>query len=59
MSAGSSSIIAAAQAAGALSIHVNEMEIDLMAFTSHKSLFGPPGTGGLYIRQGLEAKIPS
>jgi selenocysteine lyase/cysteine desulfurase len=35
------------------------MGIDLMAFTGHKSLYGPPGTGGLYIREGLEGQIPS
>jgi cysteine desulfurase / selenocysteine lyase len=51
-------IVDAAQTAGTLPIHVNEMGIDLLAFTGHKSLLGPPGTGGLYIRQGLEAKIP-
>jgi cysteine desulfurase / selenocysteine lyase len=51
-------IVDAAQSAGAVPIHVNDMGIDLMAFTGHKSLFGPPGTGGLYIREGLEAYIP-
>jgi cysteine desulfurase / selenocysteine lyase len=51
-------IVDAAQTAGSLPIHVNEMGIDLLAFTGHKSLFGPPGMGGLYIRQGLEVKIP-
>jgi cysteine desulfurase/selenocysteine lyase len=47
----------AAQTAGALPIDVSDMNIDLLAFTGHKSLFGPQGTGGLYIRKGLEAKI--
>lgn len=47
----------AAQTAGALPIHVGEMNIDLLAFTGHKSLFGPQGTGGLYIRKGLEKNI--
>jgi cysteine desulfurase / selenocysteine lyase len=51
-------IVDGAQTAGALPIHVTEMGIDLLAFTGHKSLFGPPGTGGLYIRPGLEGKIP-
>jgi selenocysteine lyase/cysteine desulfurase len=50
-------IVDAAQTAGALPIRVNDMEIDLMVFTGRKSFFGPPGTGGLYIREGLEAKI--
>ena len=47
----------AAQTAGALPIDVEKMRIDLLAFTGHKSLFGPQGTGGLYIREGLENKI--
>ncbi len=47
----------AAQTAGAMPIHVEEMNIDLLAFTGHKSLFGPQGTGGLYIRKGLEKVI--
>jgi len=44
----------AAQTAGACAIDVNDLNIDLLAFTGHKSLFGPQGTGGLYIRDGLE-----
>jgi cysteine desulfurase family protein len=47
----------AAQTAGALPIDVEAMNIDLLAFTGHKSLYGPQGTGGLYIRKGLEKKI--
>ena len=47
----------AAQTAGSLPIHVDEMVIDLLAFSGHKSLFGPQGTGGLYIREGLEKQL--
>jgi cysteine desulfurase/selenocysteine lyase len=50
-------IVDAAQTAGVLPIAVEAMGIDLMAFTGHKSLFGPPGTGGLYVRKGLETRI--
>jgi cysteine desulfurase family protein len=47
----------AAQTAGCYPIDVQATPIDLLAFTGHKSLFGPPGTGGLYIRKGLEQRI--
>jgi cysteine desulfurase/selenocysteine lyase len=47
----------AAQTAGALPIDVQSMQIDLLAFTGHKSLFGPQGTGGLFVREGLEKEI--
>jgi cysteine desulfurase family protein len=47
----------AAQTAGTLPIDIGAMNIDLLAFTGHKSLFGPQGTGGLYIRKGLEQVI--
>lgn len=46
-----------AQTAGCYPIDVEAMNIDLLAFTGHKALFGPSGTGGLYIREGLEKKI--
>jgi cysteine desulfurase/selenocysteine lyase len=47
----------AAQTAGCYPIDVAGMNIDLLAFTGHKALFGPSGTGGLYIREGLEKSI--
>ncbi|KFO66277.1 cysteine desulfurase [Smithella sp. SCADC] len=47
----------AAQTAGCYPIDVAEMNVDLLAFTGHKALFGPSGTGGLYIREGLEKSI--
>lgn len=47
----------AAQTAGSCLIDVYKMNIDLLAFTGHKSLFGPSGTGGLYVREGLEKRI--
>jgi cysteine desulfurase family protein len=49
--------IDAAQTAGAYPIAVEEMHIDLLAFTGHKALYGPQGTGGLYIREGLEKEL--
>jgi len=47
----------AAQTAGAVPIDVDEMLIDLLAFTGHKSLLGPQGTGGLFVREGLEKRM--
>lgn len=49
----------AAQTAGAVPIDVQKMKIDVLAFTGHKSLFGPQGTGGLYVRKGLEKRMTS
>ena len=43
-----------AQTAGAYPIDVQEMNVGLLAFTGHKSLCGPPGIGGLYIREGIQ-----
>jgi len=47
----------AAQSAGVLDINAPEMNIDLLCFTGHKSLLGPMGTGGIYIRKGLEKEL--
>ena len=42
-------LVDAAQTAGAYPIDVEAQAIDLLAFTGHKALLGPQGTGGLYI----------
>lgn len=47
-------LLDAAQSAGMTEINVAESNIDLLAFPGHKGLLGPQGTGGLYIRDGLE-----
>lgn len=47
-------LVDAAQTAGRLPINVESDGIDLLAFTGHKELFGPQGTGGLYVREGLD-----
>jgi len=49
-------VVDASQTAGVYPIHVKEMNIDVLCFTGHKSLLGPQGTGGLYVREGLELK---
>jgi cysteine desulfurase/selenocysteine lyase len=52
--AGALVLVDAAQSAGHLPIDVQRMGIDLLAFTGHKGLLGPQGTGGLWIREGVE-----
>ena len=47
--AGALLLVDAAQTAGALPIDMAALGIDLLAFTGHKALLGPPGTGGLVI----------
>ncbi len=42
-----------AQGAGVIPVDVEGMCIDLLAFSGHKSLLGPQGTGGLYVREGI------
>ncbi|MGL6104650.1 aminotransferase class V-fold PLP-dependent enzyme [Romboutsia sp.] len=42
-------LVDAAQTAGAYPIDIQEDNIDLLAFTGHKSLLGPMGTGGLIV----------
>lgn len=47
-------LVDAAQSAGLLPIDVEAFGIDLLAAPGHKGLFGPVGTGFLYVREGLE-----
>ena len=42
-------LVDAAQTAGVVPIHMERDAIDLLAFTGHKSLYGPMGTGGLIL----------
>ena len=49
-------LVDAAQSAGALRIDVGASGIDLVAFTGHKSLLGPQGTGGLVVREGIDLR---
>ncbi len=48
--------IDAAQTAGLVPIDVAAMNIDVVCFTGHKSLFGPSGTGGMYISEHVDIK---
>lgn len=46
-------IVDASQSAGAVPIHVDDMKIDALVFTGHKSLMGIQGTGGFWLREGI------
>ncbi len=48
--------IDASQSAGKVPIDMEQHHIDIIAFTGHKSLLGPTGTGGLYVRDGVEIR---
>ncbi|MEX2215036.1 MAG: aminotransferase class V-fold PLP-dependent enzyme [Phycisphaeraceae bacterium] len=50
-------IVDAAQSLGHVPIDVEADRIDLLAFPGHKGLLGPLGTGGLYIRPGIEQRM--
>ena len=49
-------IVDASQTAGVFDIDVQAMHIDILCFTGHKGLLGPQGTGGLYVRDGVEIR---
>jgi cysteine desulfurase/selenocysteine lyase len=51
---GGLTLLDASQTIGLLPIDTGRMGIDLLAFTGHKYLLGPPGTGGLYVGAGVE-----
>lgn len=49
-------MVDAAQSAGVFPLDMQEMFIDFLAFTGHKGLFGPTGTGGFLLREGILAQ---
>ena len=49
-------VVDASQTAGVIPIDVGKMNIDILCFTGHKGLLGPQGTGGLYVREGVEIR---
>lgn len=42
-------LVDGAQSVGAMPVDVQALGIDLLAFPGHKGLYGPPGTGALYV----------
>lgn len=49
-------LVDTAQTAGCYPLDIKKDNIDLLAFTGHKALFGPPGTGGLVVGERLDIK---
>ena len=48
--------IDASQSAGKIPIDMEEQLLDIVVFTGHKSMLGPTGIGGLYVREGIEIR---
>ena len=49
-------VIDVSQTAGKIPIDMEKMNIDVVAFTGHKSLMGPMGIGGLCVREGIDIR---
>lgn len=47
-------VLDAAQTAGIRPLDVTTLGADVLCFTGHKGLLGPQGTGGAYVRPGLQ-----
>lgn len=52
--AGAVLIVDGSQSAGTMNVDVKALGIDVYCFTGHKGLFGPQGTGGLLVKDGIE-----
>ncbi len=51
---GAVTLLDASQTLGHIPVHPESLGADLVAFTGHKALRGPPGTGGLYVAPDLQ-----
>ena len=49
-------LVDAAQTAGTVPLDFASLEVDVLAFTGHKGLFGPQGTGGLCVAEGVDVR---
>jgi cysteine desulfurase family protein len=47
----------ASQSVGVVPLDVRALGADLVAFPGHKNLFGPMGTGALYVRDGIQLRV--
>jgi len=52
--AGAITLLDASQTIGQIPVHAEELEADMVAFSGHKYLLGPAGTGALYVAPGIE-----
>jgi selenocysteine lyase/cysteine desulfurase len=50
-------LIDASQSIGVVPIDVQALGVDMVAFPGHKNLFGPMGTGALYVRPGVDLDV--
>lgn len=53
-SVGAILIVDGSQSAGTRKVDVKDLDIDVFCFTGHKGLYGPQGTGGMLIKDGIE-----
>jgi cysteine desulfurase / selenocysteine lyase len=49
-------LVDASQGAGSIPVDIADQNIDMLAFPGHKGLFGPQGSGGLFVRDGIKLK---
>ena len=49
-------VVDVSQSAGCMPVEGDAWKADILIFTGHKSLLGPQGTGGIYIREGLPVR---
>ncbi len=49
-------ILDVSQTAGMVPVKLDELGADVVCFTGHKSLLGPMGIGGMYVREGVEIR---
>jgi cysteine desulfurase / selenocysteine lyase len=55
--AGALFLVDAAQSAGVVPINLRETAVDLLAFPGHKALYGPTGTGALYVGPRCDGRL--
>ena len=49
-------ILDVSQTAGMVPVQLDDLNADVICFTGHKSLMGPMGIGGMYVREGVEIR---